>query len=92
MGISDFFFIFFSCTIKPDLSLLSVSKISYPDLIEKYNSCEGKGYVDSQGDVVGNYTFHLNLKGIVLLLNFPILWAGKTILMWVDPKNLLFVI
>ena len=82
-----FFLFFFSCTIKPDFSLLSVSKISYPDLIEKYNSCEGKGYVDSQGDVSGKLYFSFKSQRDSTFIEFSDFMGRKTILMWVDPKK-----
>ena len=82
-----FFLFFFGCTIKPDLSLLSLSKISYPDLIEKYNSCEGKGYVDSQGDISGKLYFSFKSQRDSTFIEFSDFMGRKTILMWVDPKK-----
>ena len=83
-----FFLLFTSCAIKPDLPLISLSKISYPDLIDNYSSCEGKGFIVSKGEMHGKLFFSFKSQRDSTFIDFSDFLGRKTILMWVTPEKI----
>ena len=65
------FLLFASCALKPDLPLISLSRISYPDLIDNYNSCEERIYSFKRRNAWQIILF-IQVSEIALLLTFLI--------------------
>ena len=84
-----FFFLFFiSCSIKPDFTLAPLSKKSYAELLNNYNSCTGKGIIDSRGEMNGKLYFSFKSQRDSTFIEFSDLLGRKTLLMWVSPKKI----
>ena len=84
-----FFFLFFiSCAIKPDFTLPSLSKKSYFELLNNYNSCMGKGIIDSKGEMRGKLYFSFKSQRDSTFIEFSDILGRKTLLMWVSPKKI----
>ena len=82
------FFLFLGgCTIKPDLFFASLSKKSYPELLNEYKSCMGKGVIDSKGNINAKLYFSFKSQRDSTFIEFSDFMGRKTILMWVDPKK-----
>ena len=87
-----FFFTFYQLYNKTRSFFISLSKISYPDLIDNYNSCEGKGFIVSKGEMHGKLYFSFKSQRDSTFIDFSDFLGRKTILMWVTPEKLLFEI
>ena len=83
-----FFFIFISCSIKPDFTLSPLSKKSYSELLNNHNSCTGKGIIDSRGEMKGKLYFSFKSQRDSTFIEFSDLLGRKTLLMWVSPKKI----
>ena len=83
------FFLFLAgCTIKPDLFFASLSKKSYPELLNEYKSCIGKGVIDSKGNINGKLYFSFKSQRDSTFIQFSDILGRKTILMWVSSNNI----
>ena len=82
-----FFFFYFLPVVqqKPDFPFISLSKISYQDLVDNYSSCEGKGFIVSKGEMHGKLYFSFKSQRDSTFIDFSDFWEGKAILMWVNP-------
>ena len=76
------------CTIKPDLFLASLSKKSYPELLNEYKSCMGKGVIDSKGNINGKLYFSFKSQRDSTFIQFSDILGRKTILMWVSSNKI----
>ena len=83
------FFLFLAgCTIKPDLFCASLSKKSYPELLNEYKSCMGKGGIDSKGNINGKLYFSFKSQRDSTFIQFSDILGRKTILMWVSSNKI----
>ena len=83
------FFLFLAgCTIKPDLFFASLSKKSYPELLNEYKSCLGKGVIDSKGNINGKLYFSFKSQRDSTFIQFSDILGRKTILMWVSSNKI----
>tara|TARA_B100000242_G_scaffold167300_1_gene119505 strand:+ start:246 stop:755 length:510 start_codon:yes stop_codon:yes gene_type:complete len=57
-------------------------------LINNYNSCEGKGFIVSKGEIHGKLYFSFKSQRDSTFIDFSDFLGRKTILMWVSPGKI----
>ena len=82
------FFIFGGLYNKTRPFFASLSKKSYPELLNEYKSCMGKGVIDSKGNINGKLYFSFKSQRDSTFIQFSDILGRKTILMWVSSNKI----
>ena len=63
-------------------------KKSYPELLNEFKSCNGKGIIDSDGVMHAKLYFSFKSQRDSTFFQFTDLIGRKTLLMWVSPNSI----